>query len=198
MGIDQESLGSISLKIRNARKTLGISQKRLARLAGLSQSTIARLESDIERLNPSYKAVFEVMDALDRLGNENERDEPLNKKSEDIMHRDIVSVEPTDTLEKAIKIIKNYDFPQIPVLNSKRNVVGTVSQRRILSLATERPEGVSKILIKEIIEASLPQVDKKTPIAKLKSVLENFNAVVVVEDSRAIGIITIYDILKLL
>lgn len=193
-----ESLESISLKIKNTRKVLGLSQRKLAMLSGVSQSTIAKLESNIRALNPSYSVINNIIDALNEFNTSSEATDILNNVSNDIMHKNIIFVNPNDTIEKAIKIIKNYDFAQIPVLDSKRRAVGTVNQKKLLAIATQNPESISKTRIKDVLNTSLPQVDKNTPVSKLKPILENFEAVLVVDNGKALGIITIYDILKLL
>jgi predicted transcriptional regulator len=46
------------------------------------------------------------------------------------------------------------------------------------------------------MKAPLPQIDKETEIIKIKPILENWDALLVVEGGKAIGIVTIYDILK--
>lgn len=193
-----DSLTSVSLKIKNTRKAIGISQKKLAKMLGMSQSTIARLESDIERLNPSYRTVYNVMDALQDAKTESVQWSILGKPSKSIMHRNIVYVKPEDTIEKAIRIMKENDFTQIPVLNSRRGVVGTVNEKRLLKMATESPETIAKTKVSQILDAALPQVDEETEAAKIRPILENFGAVLVMNGSRAVGIITIYDIVKLL
>ena len=62
-----EDLGGISLLIKGKRNALGISQKRLARYVKMSQSTMARLETDIKKLNPSYETIYRVVSTLDNL-----------------------------------------------------------------------------------------------------------------------------------
>jgi predicted transcriptional regulator len=193
-----DSLTSVSLRIKNTRKAIGISQKRLAGMLGMSQSTIARLESDIDRLNPSYRTVFKVMDALQDANLKGEHSKILGKPSKEIMHRNIVYVRPQDTIEKAIRIMKGNDFTQIPVLNSRRGVVGTVNEKRLLKMATESPEAIARTKVNQILDPALPQVDEDTEVAKIRPILENFGAVLVMDGSRAVGIITIYDILKMI
>ncbi|HUB92470.1 MAG TPA: CBS domain-containing protein [Candidatus Saccharimonadales bacterium] len=193
-----ESLTSVSLRIKNTRKALGISQKKLAKALGMSQSTIARLESDIVRLNPSYRTVFNVLDALQDSKTEGEEQSILNKPSKEIMHKNIIYVRPEDTVEKALRIIKEHDFTQIPVLNSRRGVVGTVNEKRLLKNATESPETMARTRVSQILDPALPQVDEETEVAKIRPILENFGAVLVMNGSRAVGIITIYDIMRLL
>jgi predicted transcriptional regulator len=198
MEMQLESLDSVSNKIKNMRRTLGISQKELADLVGLSQSTIARIETDIMSLNPSYSTVFEVIETLNNANKANPKTGLLNKKAYEIMHKKIVYASPNDTISKAIGIIREYDITQLPILNSEKNVIGTVYQKDLLDIVTSNPRGIGKMKVEEALKPALPQVDKNTDLTKLKPVLENWNAVIVTEKNKAIGIITIYDILQLL
>lgn len=189
---------SLSSTIKSARVSVKLSQAKLARMCGMSQSMIARLEKDILTLNPSYSAVYKVMDVLSKASENGEKQQPLSKKAAEIMHRNIVFLNHGDTVAKAIRIIKNYDFAYIPVLNERGAVSGTVYQTDILELATRRPTELSQIKIHEIAKPALPQVDEDTSAASLKNILEAFGAVLVVDKGKAIGIITSYDVLKLL
>lgn len=192
-----EPLQSVSVRIRGARKGLGISQKELAEALGLSQSTIARLESGIESLNPSYKTVYNVIATLNARTAKDWSQGVLERTAGDIMHRKLVYVTQDDTIGRAVKIIKDYDFPQIPVLNKKHEEVGTIRQKRLLSIATEHPERISATKIRDIMEPVLPQVGKDTEVSKIKPLLEDFDAVLVMDKGKIVGIITIYDVLKM-
>lgn len=191
-----DSLESISHKIRTLRGSARVSQKRLSEIVSMSQSTIARLETDINRLNPSYTTVFKVLESLSELNKSNGESQLMSKKAYQIMHRKLVSVKPTDTLAEAISVIKNYDFPQIPVLDADGTAAGTVYQKDLLEKTTLNPVDINKMLVKEIMKPALPRVDKETELLKLKPILENWNAVLVTERIKVVGIITIYDILK--
>ncbi len=198
MEVPLENLESVGRTIRNARRSLGISQKELAGMCKLSQSTIARLETDIVKLNPSYGVVYNVMEKLAKEGTAVSRARLAGKVAEDIMHRNVVTINENETLEKAIKIVRNYDFAYVPVTNANKDVVGTLNQKRLLDAATQHPEQVSSIKIEKIIEPALPQVHKETGIILLKPILEAFGAVLVTEKGKIVGIITIYDMLKLI
>ena len=189
-----DSLESVSIRIRQTRKSLGISQKRLAAMAGMSQSTVARLEGDINSLNPSYSTIYKVMGALDRVLASSRT--ALNKKVYEVMHRNIVYARPDNTIAEAIKILKNHDFTQLPVLDRNKVVVGTVYQKDLLMKAAEDPGSISKAKVKDILSPSLPQIDKNADFTKIRPILEQWNAALVVEKNKAVGIVTIYDILK--
>lgn len=188
------SLEQVSAEIRAARKAAGMSQKRLARACGLSQSTIARMETGISELNPSYRSVFYVIEALG--SGPAGRHRMMGRSAQEIMHRRIIYVKPDTSVLDAVEVFKDYDFPQLPVLDSSRHVVGTVYQKDLLNAATQNPELVRRRRVASIMRASLPQVDRGSEIAGLKPALEVSGAVVVVDGGRAVGIITIYDMLK--
>lgn len=198
MPIELEPLSSVSTKIKNTRRTLGLSQKRLAIMTGLSQSTIARIESDIESLNPSYRTVFTVIDALNSANHADKAGELLNRKAGEIMHSSIIYARPDDTIARAIETVRKGDFMQLPVLSRSRNVLGTVYQKDLLDVAANNPRAIGSMRVSSILKPALPQVDKGTALAKLKPIIESWNAVLVVEKNRAVGIITIYDLMKLL
>ncbi len=195
MAIKIQSLEQISRIIRENRGSLGISQKRLAKMCGLSQSTIARIETDVAKLNPSYQSVFYVVEALNRSEGMTGKG-IMSKAAREIMHRRIISVKPSSPIIDAIDIFKDYDFPQLPVLDNSRHVVGTIYQKDLLSMATQSPDIMRRRNVGSIMKAPLPQVGKDSEVTGLRPILESAGAVMVVEEGKAIGIITIYDILK--
>ncbi len=193
-GID--SLDQVSHRIRLMRKSGRISQSRLAHACGLSQSTIARMERDIKRLNPSYSTVYLVVETLIGMGRKAGDGEILRKRAYEVMHRKIAYVGPRDTIANAISLFTDHGFQQLPVLDPDKKVVGTVYEKDLLSIATQSPEMIRRRIVASVMKAPLPQIDKETEIMKVKPMLESWDAVIVSEKGKAIGIVTIYDILK--
>ncbi len=192
-----ESPESVSYTIRTSRKGLGMSQKELANLCGLSQSMIARLEGDIKKLNPSYSVVYSVMKKLEELSSPESRLKTFAITASSIMHRNVTALKPDDSVEKAIHIIKNYDFLHIPVIDDSRMILGTIHQKDLLDIATKNPNNIKSIKVRIIMSPSLPQVDKGTSLAVLKPIIEGSGSVLVTEKGQLLGIITAYDVLKL-
>ncbi|MEM3744292.1 MAG: CBS domain-containing protein, partial [Candidatus Micrarchaeaceae archaeon] len=110
----------------------------------------------------------------------------------------VIHVNPEDTAEKALEIMRKNDFSQLPVLNHRMGVVGTVYQKRLISEMLSGKRNALDVPVKTLVEAALPQVDADTPIQKMKPILENWDAVLVSHDRKIVGIITIYDIFKIL
>lgn len=193
-----ESLVSISLRIKNTRKAVGISQKKLANIAGLSQSTIARLESDILSLNPSYETVYRVLDSLHNFQSSEKESGMADKPIKSVMHKMVIYVSPKDPVVKAVGIMKENNFTQLPVLDVNKAVIGTINEKRLLKIATESPKKISNLTVSEILDPALPAFDENTEIYRIRPVLENFGAVLAMRGSKATGIVTIYDLLKFL
>jgi predicted transcriptional regulator len=191
-----EDLDDISLLIKGKRKVLGISQKRLARYVRMSQSTVARLESDIKRLNPSYETIYKVISTLDNLSSIDTKGRMFSKTAGEIMQKRIIYARPGDPVTYAIKLIQDYDFPQLPVIDRDMNIFGAVSRKKLMAIATDSPQNISRMKVAGIVDEELPRVGKDTELGKIKKILEDWDAVLVVERSKAIGIITIYDVLK--
>ncbi|MHB1830385.1 MAG: CBS domain-containing protein [Candidatus Micrarchaeaceae archaeon] len=189
------TLEQVSSDVRERRRALGMTQKRLAKMCGFSQSTVARMETDIISLNPSYQSIFYIMDALDR-SNGTGHGEIMSRTAKEIMHKKIICVKAEDSLFETIEIFKDYDFPQLPVLDNSGHVIGTVYQRDLLNTAMQAPDMVKRKAVSGIMRASLPQVDKESELTRLKPILESAGAVIVADKGKAVGIITIYDILK--
>ncbi|MEM3638655.1 MAG: CBS domain-containing protein, partial [Candidatus Micrarchaeaceae archaeon] len=187
----------IAIRLRNMRRTLGLSQKRLAFISGVSQSEIARIEKDPEKLNPSYATIFAIFTALEDYRIKGSGDVQLVKKASEIMHKHVIHVNPDDTAKKALEIMRKNDFSQLPVLNRRMGVVGTVYQKRLISAMLSGRSDALDVPVKTLLEPALPQVDADTPIQKIKPILENWDAILVSHDRKIVGIITIYDIFKI-
>ncbi len=196
MVIEIESLESIAARIRRTRGTLGMSQKKLAKLVGMSQSEIARIEKEPVKLNPSYATVAAIADALNNYNTDYVGADMLSRPVMDIMHRKVVYVRPKDKIETAIELMKSRDFSQLPVLDSRKASIGTVYQKRILFMTAGNAGSKKSLLVEDIMNGALPQVDKETQIKKVKPILENFDALLVSDNNRIVGIVTVYDFLR--
>jgi len=189
--INLDPIDSISSKIRSARIMLGISQARLAKEANVSQSTIARLEKECIKLNPSYSMVYNIVNALNRISSGEQTIDRTEVK--DLMHAQLIFVKPTDSIKKAIMIMKENDYSQIPVMENGK-VLGTVYQKDLISFASNPKK--ANIKVKEVMGVPLPEIDENAKVGMIKSVLESWGAVIVKRKDKAVGIFTIYDLFK--
>ena len=178
-------------EISKKRKMLGLTQTELAKLAGVSQSLIAKLESG--RIDPSYTKVKTIFDVINKL-------ELKNKiKADRINYNKVVSVQEKQLVSEAVDLMKKHGYSQLPVLNN-RQVVGSISEKTILSqiLAGNFLDQISKLPINEVMEESLPQVNEDAPLSLISSLLQVYPAVLISTKGNVVGIITKADFLKLL
>jgi len=139
-------------EIARKRKLLGLTQKQLASLAGVSQSLIAKIESG--KIDPSYGKVKAIFDALERL------ETKMNFHAKEILHKHVVGVQKNDKVSEAIRLMMEHGYSQLPVFDEKR-LVGSVSERTILNLVSTGKDlsEISKLRVEEIMDEALPQIE---------------------------------------
>ncbi|MBN2422768.1 CBS domain-containing protein [Candidatus Woesearchaeota archaeon] len=173
-------------QIKLLRKKLGLTQSELAIRANVSQSLIAKIESN--KIDPSYNNAKKILETLTQL--ESKKD--LTAK--EIMNSRIISVSPDDSIKSAISKMKKFDISQLPVLDGN-HAVGYVSESIIIdNLLNESKDN----LIKNIMEDSPPIVPLDTSKTIIASLLKQFPLVLVKEKENLKGIITKADLLKVL
>lgn len=190
-----QTLKEIALEIKKARKTLDLTQKKLASLTGISQAALARIEKNPEKYNPGYATIQQIVKTL---SDELIKAHPKtfeNIKVSEIMHLKIISIKPNDSFRKAIELMKGKSFSQLPVIDENNAVLGTIYQRQLADIVFEGKDPL-KIKASEIMEPALPMIDKNTPLSKAKSILQSWPAVLITEKQKVVGIVTSYDWFK--
>jgi len=181
-----------SLKeIGRKRRSLGLNQKKLAQLAGVSQSLIAKIESG--GINPSYEKAKAIFDLLERM--EWKRD----VKASEVMSRRIVGVSKGDPVSKATSLMSKTGFSQLPVFDGQR-VVGSVTEKVILNqmLKLEDPTELSNWPVERVMEEAFPRVESSTPFGVVSSLLQYASAVLVTDKGDVVGIATKADLIKII
>lgn len=171
-------------EIGKRRRKLGMSQHELAKLSGVSQSTIAKLETG--RLVPRYDVFTRVFSALDshELAND--------IKAKDIMKSGVKLIGSDSTVNRAVSVFKKTGYSQLPVVDTSKKMIGSITE----SLLIELGESCYKKKSSEIMEAPFPTVLPDTPVKIVKEMLKGNDAVVVVgRQSKIKGIITKTDVL---
>lgn len=173
------------------RKMLGLTQKQLAKLAGVSQSLIAKLESG--KVSPSYDKVKAIFDAIESL------EIKADYKAVDVMHDNVIGVQKGRPVAEAVKLMVNHGFSQLPVFDGEK-VVGSISEKTILEQMASGKDlsEISKLAIEEIMDESFPQIGKNTPLRIVSGLLQVYPAVLVSDKGKVVGIITKADLLKVL
>lgn len=175
-------------EIKAKRKQFDLTQSDLARTANVSQSLIAKIES--EKIIPSYANAKKIFDSLERLNLESEL------KAKDIMTQKIISAHESDSVKKAIRLMEDHATSQLPVLVEGKSI-GTISEKTILTKLGEiKNADISKIEVKTIMDDSMPTIQENTPLNLISQMLNYNIALLVSEKGKIKGIITKSDLLK--
>ena len=178
-------------EIAKKRKMLGLTQKQLARRAGVSQSFIAKIESG--KIDPSYNKVKAIFDVLEKM------ETKVNHTAKKIFHKGVVGVQKNETIGKAISLMMKHGYSQLPVFDGEQ-VVGCISEKTILNQVTVGKElsQLSQRLVEEIMEEAPPRIDENAPLPLVSSLLHAYPAVLVTKKGKVIGIITKADLFKVI
>jgi CBS domain-containing protein len=110
----------------------------------------------------------------------------------------VISIEPTATLETAVRTLAEHRIGALLVLGTDRRVIGILSERDIVRVLAERGAGMlsqplSQIMTRKVVTC--------TPSDTIGVIMERMTAgkfrhVPVVEQEQVIGIISIGDVVK--
>lgn len=178
--------------IRRTRKTLDVTQSELARESGISQSTIAKIETG--KISASYDTVVRLFDTLEGMKNREHRD----ITADDVASKTVVSIQSTESVHDASDLMRTTGYSQLPVFKGEVPV-GSISERGIFELLRQgyTMEQLGQTVISKIMDESFPVVSDNTPIAAVTSLMTNCNAVLVSKKGKIVGMITNADMLKL-
>lgn len=182
MNLEITSIGSM-------RRKLGLTQTQLAKLSGVSQSLIAKIESG--RIDPAYSKVKRIFEALE---NEMNRDKH-GKTARQIMCHHVIGLSPADRLEKAIKIMKERNISQIPVMDGGLSI-GSVSDSMLIGWMEKYGSGLGKVKVSEAMAEAFPILPEDADIASVSSLLKAYKAVLIGKNGAIKGIITKADLFK--
>jgi predicted transcriptional regulator len=178
-------------EVAKKRRIMGLTQQKLARLAGVSQSLIAKLES--QKIDPSYTKVKAIFDALERLQTETE------VRADQMLHNEVVGVQKSDPVSKAVQTMAGYGYSQLPVFDGD-HAVGSISEKTIIGKVSAGKDlnQVSKLSVGDVMEEAFPQVGEDAPLPLISSLLQVYSAVLISTKGKVVGIVTKADLLKML
>jgi predicted transcriptional regulator len=174
-------------KIKKMRQKLGITQAELAKLAGVSQSIITKIEN--AKIEPSYSIARKILITLEQ--------EIAGKhdqiKAKDVCSKKIISIQLDQTIDKALNLMVKNAISQMPVF--KENVlVGSVSEELFIKKYDKIKN--KNVKIQNIMDEALPTIPEDTNITLVNEMLKIYPAILVVKNGKTIGIISKTDILQ--
>ncbi|CDO06835.1 cystathionine beta-synthase [Mycolicibacterium cosmeticum] len=112
---------------------------------------------------------------------------------------DLVHTHPSETVRDAINILREYGVSQMPVVGAEPpvmagEVAGSVSERELLSAVFE---GRAKLVdaVADHMSAPLPLIGSGELLSTAAKTLRDYDALMVVEDGKPIGVLTRHDLL---
>jgi len=196
-------------ELRAKREVLGLKQVEVAKLAGISQSMVARIEAG--SVDPRMGTLSKIVDVLNAA-------ERSTASAADVMHTPVYSVRPGEPLIKAVGIMEEMDISQIPVIED-HVPVGCISESAILAAMEEsgvrkphinpakdstsdtplqRVDESCRYTIQDIMEPGFPTVPPNTTISTLVHILRENHAVIVLNRGKVEGVITKHDLIHLI
>ncbi len=111
--------------------------------------------------------------------------------------RRLVTIEKTDTIQKAMDLMQQYDIEQIPV-TAGGEMCGSVSQHGLFKKLMQDTH-IKENTIESVLEAAIPVVAMNTPIERLTAYINKENGGILSKDeSGNYHILTKYDVLNAL
>ena len=111
---------------------------------------------------------------------------------------DLFSIEPTATLDNAVKLLAKHRIGALLVLGPDRRVIGILSERDIVRVLAEQG---AEVLTKPLSQVMTRKVVTVGPTETVGVIMERmtlgkFRHVPVVEQEQVVGIISIGDVVK--
>ncbi len=176
-------------EIKKRRLRLSLTQKRLADIADVSQSLVAKLESG--KIEPGYYVVKRLFESLEDMEHEE------NVRAKDIMNPRVIFAEPGEKLGDVLRTMKGKNIEQLPVLE-RENVIGSVSEDSIVHFLSEYKGSrrVQELRVREVMADSFPMVKEDAPYRLLLELLNYNRAVLIMKKGKTVGIVTKADLLR--
>lgn len=112
----------------------------------------------------------------------------------------VVSLQDDDLISKAVQILQQHGFKQLPVRSKDNHWVGSVSERSISNrlLKVTNPKLLLAREVSEVMDEAFPMVAEDTPISVAIPLLQHFQALLATRKGQVMGIVTNADLVNML
>ena len=112
--------------------------------------------------------------------------------------RQLITISGTDTVRKALSLMKEYDISQMPVMNGD-DIAGTLTENAVLNYLLENPAANEEKTVADIMGDALPLVEADLAVSQLnKYFTKKVPAVMAKDQAGKVHILTKYDILQMI
>lgn len=178
-------------EIKKLREELNLSQRQLAKLCNINPAFLNVIEN--KNKEPSHKVFVRIFQVLDA-----EAEKKLNKltTAKDICNKNLITAKKMDYIEDIIKIMKEKNISQIPVMDSR--CIGMVTENSFVKFLKEN--GAQKLVmakVKDAMEIPPPSLDVDAKITKsILDLLYESRCILVTDKGKLYGIITKIDAIR--
>jgi len=167
--------------LKRKRLEANLTQSQLAKLVGVTQAHIAKIEG--EKVDPRLSTVNKILEILDG---------GKGRTCAEIMTRDVISTHPKDRIQEASETMVRHAVSQLPIVEDGK-VVGMITEK---SIVKNLDPNIADELVENVMEPPLPSVPEDTDINTIRPLLEAHSGVLVTKRGKLAGIITRSDLLK--
>lgn len=179
-------------QLKQIRNTVGLTQSALAKISGVSQSTIAKIERG--KIKGSYPEVVKLLEAL-----EQEAEKKATRvRLKDISTKKLVFVQVDDQVKMASELMREYDISQMPVFEGDRPV-GSISDRCILDLIMSgmKLEELNRRPVRSIMDPPFPVISEDVDKDSVESLIRSEHAILTARNGKITGIVTGADLIQI-
>jgi len=180
-------------EIKRRRKLLGVSQKDLAGMAGVSRPSLNKLEAGGSDL--SYSKVKSIFEALERVERGPGSWMLLTGRLRDFHSQPIEFVSVGETVQMVCRRMIETDFSQFPVKDGDR-IVGSISEWGVNRAICELGRGAVDARVGDVLENPFPVFGVESRVQSVIAVLRGVQAVLTVDEGVVVGIVTNQDLYK--
>lgn len=110
----------------------------------------------------------------------------------------VITIEPTATLDTAIKILAERKIGALVVLGPQQRVIGILSERDIVRVMAERGAAALTLPLSQVMTRKVQTCSHSDTIGDIMEQMTSgkFRHVPVVEEDRLVGIVSIGDVVK--
>jgi predicted transcriptional regulator len=170
-------------RLKALRRSAGLTQRKLARQAGVSQSLIAKVEAG--RVDPSYSNVLKLEQALTAASQQQEL------TAQDIMTRRFISAAPAMHGSEIAGLLARHAISQVPVIDRGR-AVGLITESDLLRAGQQ----MGRKTARELMLDPPPIVPADTRLSVLTALLLQHPLILVAKKGSLAGVVTKADIVR--
>jgi cystathionine beta-synthase len=109
----------------------------------------------------------------------------------------VITARKTDKVEAVVKMLKDNDISQMPVVDEQGRAIGMIHEYDLLNFLIEGKHRLSEV-VEPLVQPLQGVVTPDTPISRLRNIFNDDNVAVVKEGDRVTGIITKIDLIDFL